>query len=814
MVENADSMSRGIEQLVMALPEKYQPIYGHPDLSAGCSRACEDRLPTIVDVALLLQRELGRQIRVLDLGSAQGFFSLSLAQQGCTVVGVDYLRQNVELSEGLAGESGNSGARFVHGSIEDYVQRLQPGQFDLVLGLSVFHHLVHTSGIGHTVEIIQRISDCIPMGIYELAVREEPLYWAPSQPERPGHLLAPYAFVRRMSEQVTHLSRISRPLFVASSRYWWVGDDFRAFTGMRVESHVNAMGSHQGTRRYFFSDGLMLKKMSLEHDQLRAANLLEYENELAYLTGVGKTIGAPGLLQHLRDDADVWLLREVVPGQLLSEMMEQQVPYSHELVLEQIVGQLVSLEAAGLYHNDVRCWNIVVGSDGDATLIDYGAISPVRSDCVWPEDLLLAFLITTREVMHGQLKRSYPVRRPLMDIGLLPQRYRAAFFSLLSRPRSEWTFAGLQAALQLPIGSVEDPSWALVLAKGEKALLQYEAALEHLQADSVDVRRRLDESLENANSWFLRASECEHIASKLASQSEDIASKLVSQSETYSAGKQEMESQLQDLKENCDAINEDLRRKHLEVEVTLSELQVARDELSDVRNELGTAHADLDSMNSNLSSLQAELTGVRSNLGRVNHGLGVAETDLEVARMDLARAREQLEVVTRGELEEVRRELEGVRAELAASLSNAHHWFLIATDARARNEALSSSKSWRWTKPLRFSARLVKFPAMSTRRILAAAIRRVLARPITAQLVGGAAKMVPGLHPRLRLFALNRQIISEPALIDQIGVASVVGDASVVAGKDSDPEIEVLKLSQRGRGIYGKLLRSEIKGKV
>ena len=47
-------------------------------------------------------------------------------------------------------------------------------------------------------------------------------------------------------------------------------------------------------------------------------------------------------------------------------------------VLRDVVAQLATLEAAGLYHNDVRAWNVLIGPDGRAALIDYGAHIPRR----------------------------------------------------------------------------------------------------------------------------------------------------------------------------------------------------------------------------------------------------------------------------------------------------------------------------------------------------------------------------------------------------------------------------------------------------
>ncbi|WP_261370573.1 class I SAM-dependent methyltransferase [Xanthomonas citri] len=82
MTHSVSPGNSSIADLVAALPEKYQPIFGHPEISDGSSRGCEDRLEVILDVVDHLRTALGRPIRVLDLGCAQGYFSLNLAARG------------------------------------------------------------------------------------------------------------------------------------------------------------------------------------------------------------------------------------------------------------------------------------------------------------------------------------------------------------------------------------------------------------------------------------------------------------------------------------------------------------------------------------------------------------------------------------------------------------------------------------------------------------------------------------------------------------------------------------------------------------
>lgn len=67
---------------VQAIPYLYQPIFGYQILGAKPIRNCEDRLADVKKIYDLLSAELGRPLRVLDLGCAQGFFSLNAAKWG------------------------------------------------------------------------------------------------------------------------------------------------------------------------------------------------------------------------------------------------------------------------------------------------------------------------------------------------------------------------------------------------------------------------------------------------------------------------------------------------------------------------------------------------------------------------------------------------------------------------------------------------------------------------------------------------------------------------------------------------------------
>lgn len=436
-----------IKNLVSALPEIYQPIYGHPELSSQVSRPCLDRLDSIVRIHDTLQHLLGRPLNVLDLGCAQGYFSLGLAERGANVHGVDYLDKNIAVCSALAKENSQLHASFEVGRVEDVIERLAPDQYDLVLGLSVFHHIVHEKGVETVVGLLERVAKQSGALIVELALREEPLYWASAQPEDPRTLLEPIAFVHEVAQHATHLAPIPRPLFVTSNRYWILEDRAERFDSWSTDPHLLAHGAHQGSRRYFFSADSILKLYLFEHP-LGVRNSTEFKNELKLLQSPPSDFPAPALIAFGQTKANAWLAMRRLPGRLLLDLLREGAAVDVRAVLLAVLSQLAALEKAGLYHDDVRTWNVLVANDGTTHLIDYGSISDQAKDCVWPGNLFLSFFIFVREVATSVVDDPDPLRTISISPFGLPQPYRAWASSIWKRPLAEWSFQLMLRTLQ------------------------------------------------------------------------------------------------------------------------------------------------------------------------------------------------------------------------------------------------------------------------------------------------------------------------------------------------------------------------------
>lgn len=433
-----------LSKLVAALPEMYQPILNHPDLSVRVTRTCEDRLSHIKQIYQSLEQKLGRPLRVLDLGCAQGFFSLSLAQLGATVCGVELQECNIAVCNALAKEHPEFKITFRQGMIEEVLLNLKQDEYDLVLGLSVFHHLVHIAGLVFVQKMISILAHAVTAGIYELALPNEPTKRSQSLPANPREVLNSYAFVHEAAQHSTHLRGIDRPFYIASNRCWFLNGQVGAFQKWKSESHEL---TSNGTRRYYFGDGCVIKVFTLEDQEFHDINIREHTNEVNFLKNPPAHFQAARLLLEGQHHKEVWLVREQLPGELLLDIMQAKKPYNARLIIEDILNQLSALEAAKLYHNDLRIWNILIESDGHATLIDYGAMTAEAKDRGWPYNVFLSFMIFLQEIITGNISIPDPVRPPVFNPEIFPEPYRSMLWKLFSQEPAQWSFTGMRDSL-------------------------------------------------------------------------------------------------------------------------------------------------------------------------------------------------------------------------------------------------------------------------------------------------------------------------------------------------------------------------------
>ncbi|HLL54863.1 MAG TPA: class I SAM-dependent methyltransferase, partial [Myxococcaceae bacterium] len=441
--EPPNDTRKPVAELVAALSEVYQPILGHPEFDARARRTSTERLERMLPIAEHLAKK--RPLRVLDIGCAQGYFSLSLAQRGLTreVVGIDADPVNIELCQRLASDMG-ARARFHRGAVTpEFI--LENGPFDVVFGLNVFHHITHSEGLERALGMLRVLSQSSGLVFLELALKEEGLYWAKALPSDYREYLAPFPFWHKLRSCDTHLTSVVRPLLVCSSRYAVVNDQALPFDEVLTTSHEFERGAHVGTRRYFLSNEAGLITKRYEKDSRGTINRDELNNEREVLERyAGRISFLPRLLAF--EETDEWMLltRTAAPGKRLTQLVAQNQPYDADQAIATVLDQLVELEQHGLFHNDLRIWNVLFDAGEKRwTLIDFGAISSKPTEPVFDRFLTFCYATLTREQPANELGL-WPRRNPTH----FPARYQPMVDQLSRCPAQELSFARIRDWLQ------------------------------------------------------------------------------------------------------------------------------------------------------------------------------------------------------------------------------------------------------------------------------------------------------------------------------------------------------------------------------
>jgi O-antigen chain-terminating methyltransferase len=653
-----------ITNLVAALPEIYQPIYGHPELSERVSRQSADRLETIVGVYRALELHLHRAPRVLDLGCAQGYFCLALGALGADVTGIDNLQANIDVCQALAREHPEQKPRFQVCDIEGYLQQIAADQFDVVLGLSVFHHLVHQHGVDTVAGWLDILAKKTACSIVELALRDEPLYWAAAQPADERELLCHFAFAIELGRYPTHLSEIARPLLFASNQLWYVDGKVHPFDRHSKQSHAFAGNAHAGTRSYYFSHGQLAKHYRLV-EPLILPNRKEFDVEIALLANRPKKLAfLPKLLAHSKSEHDLMLVREALKGELLLNLMLEGKHYAAEKIIGDVLQQLSALESLGLFHSDVRAWNVLIEDDGGAFLIDYGSISRDREDCVWPQDLILSFFIFVHEVATGKCEPPIPQRQPFISPFNLPEPYLRWAREVWKLPKPKWTFAQLRKLWKATLkGTVSMSS----NTGTEQWMAEIERNLDHLNTRSRQIEseiRSREDSVQNAMKETLSLIQTQTAREK---ESTEIILRLQEEiarlSATLAARERDLGAQIRAGQEETKRMSLHFmaRERELGAQIIQGQKEVARLASTLAKREQGVAdqlrvnqaetHRTAQMFATQKQELEAEIVKGQKEIDRLVRKLAERETDLgaqvihetkEIARLtDKLLAREQ-----------------------------------------------------------------------------------------------------------------------------------------------------------------------------
>ena len=389
------SINEQLSELVNALPEFYQPIYGHSEWDNKPLRSCKDRLPVIEKIYDDLSSELKRPLRVLDLGCAQGFFCLNLAKKGALVTGLDFREQNIRLCKFLANEHPDIKTNFICGRIEEFLPTVKVGEYDLVLCLSILHNISKHLGVKKIQNMMADLSQKVTAGIFEFALERVHAAYIPADYR---DFLPGFSFIRELSAS-DHRdgSGVKRPICFASDKYTWF-ENFGMLKTDKISYNVHSYLAKTDLIHFHCGNKFIKFFYIKTQEQLRKA-----QQEIQFLQDFGGKRGLPRLLatytEQDQNGIRAFIVRDKLDGVTLAEKISSGEKIDRWDVLKQALEWMVFFEQRDYYHGDIQTSNFVYGTDGKLYPIDYEEIRREPIVLIWPYKVNLLFLIFMNAVL-------------------------------------------------------------------------------------------------------------------------------------------------------------------------------------------------------------------------------------------------------------------------------------------------------------------------------------------------------------------------------------------------------------------------------
>ncbi len=158
----------------------YQPVYQKGKLIKTGDRNCLDRWQ-------MIKKEIAafRAQSVLDLGCAEGFYVIQAAKEcGCISLGIESNTRRLNVAQSQLVMEKIMPAGFLLGSVDEQLLDKLP-RFDLVIFMSVMHHMMYKNGENYCRLILQKLRPKIGKAmIFEMGQSDEDIHeWSRKLPD-------------------------------------------------------------------------------------------------------------------------------------------------------------------------------------------------------------------------------------------------------------------------------------------------------------------------------------------------------------------------------------------------------------------------------------------------------------------------------------------------------------------------------------------------------------------------------------------------------------------------------------------------------
>lgn len=333
------------------------------------------------------------------------FFSFKAKELGCRVTAIDAEQKAIDICNYIKSEQ-NLDIEFKQEFLDlEYVQKLKDKQYDVIFLLNVMHHVCHNKGWDYAKNILDALAQKCKLLITELAVKKENLYWNKNLPVDYNDWVSAFKFSNTIGwTDVQHLSQqnpkdLKRPLVLCSNEYVLCNGTAFKFD-LKINRPFDLLQDNPG-KNFFLGKELLIKHIIKKF--VDEEYLCECEHSISILGKYKDISFFPKLITHENTDDCITIVTQIERAETLYDLIKKNKTLDKNKIILDILDNLIELEKKGLYHNDIRPWNIILNSKNKAVLIDVGAIDTRNNDCFDNKSTHKAYIVFILDFLTGTI---------------------------------------------------------------------------------------------------------------------------------------------------------------------------------------------------------------------------------------------------------------------------------------------------------------------------------------------------------------------------------------------------------------------------
>lgn len=374
-----------------------QPMFDHLELIPGFE-VQKNQIQAVKEICKILEKKVGRKLRILEIGSAQGYGTLSFAKLGHSVTTIEWEKENysflLQLIDGVSFKH-NIASHFLE--IESLGEKID-SNFDLAISLGSLEHVYRCLNLDKQKIFFDFIASHTSVAMWDVPIFEDRAHWNWSLPEDPLIQFNERLYMGEIGWFLQHSRGYKRPLIITSDKYVLNGETL--YEIKQSGSFTKHPFTDENTlRRKSFNLGDVIIKTELHPLDLGEGS--EIFAEAQFLKNISRRLSKILRLPKIKYVNNGRLMsqfgRTSIPGQRIDEILNSE---NYEDVLRHFIHLCAELAHNGIFPNDLRPWNILW--DGKrCNFIDFASTDKYDRDVLGLPQVL-CFLATAHYIRKGQ----------------------------------------------------------------------------------------------------------------------------------------------------------------------------------------------------------------------------------------------------------------------------------------------------------------------------------------------------------------------------------------------------------------------------